>query len=42
LKFDFDLISLKNYNLAKLRNFSSPKFKTMGRFKAIFENLLLR
>jgi len=29
-KFDFVIFSLKNHNLAKLRNFSSPKLKIKG------------
>jgi len=32
LKFGFVIISLKKYNLAKLRNFSSPKLKIKGRW----------
>jgi len=32
LKFDFVIISLKIYNLAKLCNFSSPKLKIKRRW----------
>jgi len=32
LKLDFVIISLKNHNLTKLRNFSSPKLKIKGRW----------
>jgi len=49
LKFNFVIISLKNHNFVKLRNFSSPKLKIKGRWGRIapsawrfFENLLLK
>jgi len=53
LNFDFVIISLKNHNLAKSRNFRSPKSKDKGRWGfselgaespqrlAIFDDLLL-
>jgi len=33
VKFDFVIISLKNHNLPKLRNFSSPKLKIKGHWR---------